>query len=169
MLALSVPLEASVLLPASRTPVSIALDESMDEPESCAVVPVSVAALSMDTPVSSSVDPSLETLVSARDIPSLAPPPSLDVPPSEATQRVRPPLVSQRSLALHAGLQLDTHIPETQVNPSRHEGLHAVGGGGLHAASEVDTNRKAQDKRVRRMDQTITESRVRHNDAVPME
>lgn len=165
MLALSVLLKASPAVPVSRTPVSIALDESMDEPESCGGVPVSVAALSMDELASGSVDPSVETLVSGRDITSLTALPSLDVPPSEATQRVRPPLVSQRSVAPHAGLQLDTHIPETHVNPSRHEGLHAVGGGGLHAASEVDAKRKAQDKSVRRMSQTITESRARHNDA----
>lgn len=143
-------IEPESLAPLSmRTPVSV-IDESMDELDPSELIePLSeliIIELSELTPVSItpesvSVDESMDALPSEGLLES-APPSVVE------THRARVPLVSQRSLAAQPGLQLETHAPATQVNPSRQLGTHAVGGGGLHAtnAEEPKSNAKDQER-----------------------
>ncbi len=137
-----------------RTPVSLTVESMLDAPVSVAT-PVSVT-----TPVSIATDESVSVALSSAEPLSLTVAPSLPEPPSvAATQRVRPPLVSQRSPAAQAGLQLETQAPDTHEKPSRHEGTQAVGGGGLHAASAVESA-KPKDKSAFRMAGTIARGRA---------
>ena len=45
------------------------------------------------------------------------------------TQVAAPPCTTHDSVEEHAGLHADTQVPDTQVNPSRHAGVHVAGPG----------------------------------------
>jgi len=169
-LALMEPESVSPL--STRTPVSLT-DESMDELDpSIALLPLStldpLSVLALESlafeslsTAESAVDIEPSALLAASGVALASAPPSLS-----ETQRARAPLVSQRSLAAHAGLQLETHVPATHVNPSRQLGTHAVGVGGLHASSDEEPKSSAKDQA--RMDRgiiapTITESLCEDN------
>lgn len=156
----------------TRTPVSLTAESIDDIDPSLPLAPLSVLdPLSVLTPVSltleslstdesgEDIDPSALLALSGVELASL--PPSLS-----ETHRVRAPLVSQRSFAAQAGLQLETHAPATHVNPSRQLGTHAVGAGGLHATNDEEPKSNAKDQE--RMDRdiiavTITESLCEDN------